>query len=116
MRKKTYAKTGNVALSQFVANNKLLEGVDLGSPAPTYGEPLKKKNNFGGEDVVIPQLQHDKEGNLIAQTLIKFDTSGGALMTFFRLSCTGWVDQVLTHTHTALSLSLSAAFTLSLSL
>lgn len=79
--KKTYAKTGNVALSQFVANNKLLEGVDLGSPAPTYGEPLKKKNNFGGEDVVIPQLQHDKEGNLIAQTLIKFDTSGGVTMT-----------------------------------
>jgi len=79
--KKTYAKTGDVALSQFVANNKLLEGVELGSPAPTYGEPLKKKNNFGGEDVVIPQLQHDKDGNLIAQTLIKFDTSGGVTMT-----------------------------------
>lgn len=79
--KKTYAKTGNVALSQFVANNKLLENIDLGSPAPTYGSPIKKKNNFGGEDVVIPQLQHDKDGNLVAQTLIKFDTSGGITMT-----------------------------------
>ena len=52
--KAAYAQTKDSALSVFLAEEGLMDRVDLGVPDAQIGTPLTVKNDLGGEDIVIP--------------------------------------------------------------
>ena len=52
--KEAYSQTKDAPLSAFLAQEGLMGSVDLGVPAPQIGTPLTVKNDFGGEEIVIP--------------------------------------------------------------
>ena len=59
---RTYAATGDSAISTFVAKEGLLDGVDLGTKAPTFSEVKTKKGPLGEEISYVTVVSTDKEG------------------------------------------------------
>ena len=74
--KSAYAGSGDSALSVFVAEQGLLKDVDLGAKAPTFGTPMMRKDEFGGETAVIPMTTYDSEGRVKSLVMMSPDANG----------------------------------------
>jgi len=59
---RTYAATGDSAISTFVAKEGLLDDVDLGTKAPTFSEVKTKKGPLGEEISYVTVVSTDNEG------------------------------------------------------
>ena len=73
--KKTYAKTGNVALSKFIADNKLLENVKLRKAAPKILKTVERTDAYGGTTHALAIISEDENGNPIP-TYVNFQDNG----------------------------------------
>jgi len=73
--KKTYGKTGNVALSKFIAQNKLLENVKLRGAAPKILKTVEKTDAYGRKTHALAIVSTDKNGNPIP-TYVNFEENG----------------------------------------
>ena len=73
--KKTYAKTGNVALSKFIADNKLLENVKLRKAAPKILKTVERTDAYGSTTHALAIISKDANGNPIP-TYVNFQDNG----------------------------------------
>ncbi len=73
--KKTYAKTGNVALSKFIAQNKLLENVKLRKAAPKILKTVERTDAYGRKTHALAIVSTDNNGNPIP-TYVNFEENG----------------------------------------
>jgi len=77
---KTYAATGDSAISTFVAKEGLLDDVDLGTKAPTYSEVKTRKGPLGEEVSYMMQTSYNKEGVVSGVKEIFADATTGQFM------------------------------------
>ena len=70
--KEAYSQTKDAPLSAFLAQEGLMGNVDLGVPTAEVGTPLTVKNDFGGEEIVIPVT--DPLNKTV--TMVKADSNG----------------------------------------
>lgn len=73
--KKAYAKTGNVGLSQFIAENNLLENVKLRGAGPKILKTVERKDAFGNTTHALAIVRNDENGNPIP-TYVNFEENG----------------------------------------
>lgn len=72
-----YAKTGDISVANFIADNKELQVDDLGVQAPTYSDIEFIDSPLGGKEAVTVQTVYNDAGNVESINMIRVNPDGG---------------------------------------